>query len=276
MRFRECGLTPRSSRAPTAGHAGPVGGTRYIFANRARASHRWCQLSSNVSPHTDMTRKSKNRARPPQQVAPTIKVPWYKRVWVVVSATSVVVSAILLKGPTLLQNARTLPGEVRQTASDFQSWAKEDAAWTGHWSSFPEGIVDMADMRLSNVDMQITIWASQGNIDGTIATKSICRSLPVLNYVLLRGEVSGNTANVIAWDILQGHKTDFAELKLVRDGDVVTVTPASGRKDWFPATARLGRHPDESGVDPEPDRTFCAEERKAFFKKTPPLSANEG
>jgi hypothetical protein len=30
---------------------GPVGGTLYIFANRARASHRWRPLSSNVRPH---------------------------------------------------------------------------------------------------------------------------------------------------------------------------------------------------------------------------------
>lgn len=183
-------------------------------------------------------------------------MPWYKRVWFVISATSVVVSAILLKGPTLLQNARILPSEVRQTASQLQSWIKEDTAWTGHWLSSPKGIVDIADMRLSNVDMQITIWASQGNINGTIATKNICRSIPALNYVLLRGEVSGNTAHVTAWDIVQGHKTDFAQLRLIRDGDVITVTPSSGRKDWFPETARLSRHPDEPGIEPEPDQTF--------------------
>ena len=46
----QCCLTPRSSRAPTACHAGPVGGTLYIFANRARAPHRWCWLNSNVRP----------------------------------------------------------------------------------------------------------------------------------------------------------------------------------------------------------------------------------
>jgi hypothetical protein len=42
------GLTPRSSGAPTAGHQGPVGGTLYIFANRALASCRCRPLSSNV------------------------------------------------------------------------------------------------------------------------------------------------------------------------------------------------------------------------------------
>lgn len=222
-----------------------------------------------------MARKSKPRTAPPQQIAPAVKVPWYKRVWFVISATSVVVSAILLKSPTLLQNARILPSEVRQTASQFQSWIKEDVAWTGHWSSSPEGIVDIADMRLSNVDMQITIWASQGNIDGTIATKNICRSIPTLNYVLLRGEVSGNTAHVTAWDIVQGHKTDFAQLRLVRDGDVITVTPSFGHKDWFPEIARLGRHPDEPGIEPKPDQTFCAQERKAFFDKLRPSISNE-
>ena len=44
-------LTPRSSRAPTAGHAGPAGGTLYIFASRASTSHRRCRLNSNVRPH---------------------------------------------------------------------------------------------------------------------------------------------------------------------------------------------------------------------------------
>ena len=134
----------------------------------------------------------------------------------------------------------------------------------------------MADMHLSNVDMQITIWASQGDIDGTIATKSICRSIPLVNYVLLRGEVSGNTANVTAWDIVGGHKIDFADLTLVRDGDVITVTPTSGRTSWFPTTARLGRHPDENAKQPEPDQTFCNAERNAFFNKHIPASANGG
>lgn len=167
----------------------------------------------------------------------------------------------------MLQNARILPTEVRDTVAQYRSWVKEDDAWTGHWSSFPEGIVDMADMHLSDVDMQIVIWASQGDIDGTIATKSICKSIPLVNYVLLRGEVSGNVARVVAWDIVSGHKSDFAELELVRDGDVVTVTPISGRVEWFPKFARLGKAPDESGTESEPDQAFCAEERKAFFDK---------
>ena len=43
-----CCLTPRSSRAPTAGHQARSGGTRYIFASPGLASHRRCRLNSNV------------------------------------------------------------------------------------------------------------------------------------------------------------------------------------------------------------------------------------
>ena len=44
-------LTPRSRRGPTAGHQGPPGGTRYIFASPGLASCRRRPLSSNVMPH---------------------------------------------------------------------------------------------------------------------------------------------------------------------------------------------------------------------------------
>jgi hypothetical protein len=48
---RECGLTTRSTGRATAGHLGPVGGTQYIFANRAKASCLRAPVNSNVRPH---------------------------------------------------------------------------------------------------------------------------------------------------------------------------------------------------------------------------------
>ena len=50
-RHRVCGLTLRSSGAPTAGHQARSGGTRYIFASPGLASRRCRPLSSNVRPH---------------------------------------------------------------------------------------------------------------------------------------------------------------------------------------------------------------------------------
>ena len=50
-RCAKCCLTPRSSRAPTAGHQAPATGTVYIFCGRGLASHRWFRLTSNVRLH---------------------------------------------------------------------------------------------------------------------------------------------------------------------------------------------------------------------------------
>jgi hypothetical protein len=45
-----CGLTLRSTGPATAGQLGPVGSTRYIFANRAKPSCRSGPVTSNVRP----------------------------------------------------------------------------------------------------------------------------------------------------------------------------------------------------------------------------------
>ena len=66
-------LTPRSSRAPTAGHAGPAGGTRCIFASRARASHRRCRLNSNVRQRENKVWQASKRLG---QVASPWSCPW--------------------------------------------------------------------------------------------------------------------------------------------------------------------------------------------------------
>lgn len=183
---------------------------------------------------------------------------------------------MLLNAPQVLQNSRILPNEVRETVAQYRSWVKEDSEWTGYWSANPEGLMDIAEMKLSNVDMQIKIEASQGEIDGTIVTKEICKEIPMFNYVLLHGEVFGNTANVTAWDMVQGHEVNFAQLKLVRDGDVITVTPTAGRKEWFPSKARLGRSTTEDSVGQESDQTFCAPERKALVEKLRLPGTSEG
>ena len=49
-RRRQRGLTGRSSGPAAARHQGPVGGTLYIFAHRALASHRCGPLTYNVRP----------------------------------------------------------------------------------------------------------------------------------------------------------------------------------------------------------------------------------
>lgn len=184
-------------------------------------------------------------------------MPYVKKSWVIFTAIAGVFFTALLNAPAFLENARKLPASYQQTKAQYLSWLHDDSGWTANWSSFPEGLIDIEEMRLSDVDMQITIWASQGNIDGVIGTRAICKQFPFWDYVLLRGKVSGDSAEVIVFDYIGGLSRDFAQLQLERNDNVLTVTPISGQMDWFPATARLGRHPRAQDEKPAPDMDFC-------------------
>src|SRR5687767_3172171 len=49
--LRECSLTLRSRRGPTASHQARATGTEYIICGPGLASCRWSRLNSNVRPH---------------------------------------------------------------------------------------------------------------------------------------------------------------------------------------------------------------------------------
>ena len=217
-------------------------------------------------------KKSKQSPAQPTRVGKSnvehTTAPWYKRFWVIASGIFAILGAILINGPEALRNSRILPLEASKTISQFRSWVKEDSDWTGRWTAHPEGFVDLADMQLSNVDLEIIIWATEGRIDGTIATKRLCKELPIFNYILLEGSVFGNSAKVTAWDIVGGHRVEFARLTLERDGYLMTVTPTAGNKEWFPVSARIARDPSapEEKDKLDADHTYCAAEKAELFK----------
>ena len=138
-----------------------------------------------------------------------------------------------------------MPTEISATSDQYLSWRKEDEKWTGDWSTFPEGIVDMADMNLSDgVDLKMSLVSKSGDIGGEISTGTICKRVPHFDFLMIKGKVSGNTARIAVWDIIGGKAVTFADLDLVRKDDVITVKPVSGNGDWFPSGARIGKHPD--------------------------------
>ena len=149
-----------------------------------------------------------------------------------------------LNGPTLLQNFRKLPAEVSATTDQYLSWVKEDQEWTGNWSTFPEGIANMGDMKLSDgIDLKIAIRSTNGEINGEITSTSVCKHFPAFDFLLVRGKVNGKSANLTIWDIVRGETTTFAEVAITRQNDVITVRPVSGSISLFPSSARLGKHP---------------------------------
>lgn len=184
-----------------------------------------------------------------------------------------ILTTILMKGPDMLANSQRLPGLFAQTKEKFFSWYHDDKEWSGVWTSYPEGIGNLEDMHLSKVDLRIEVEARQGDIGGMIGTGALCEAVPLMNFAMLEGSVSGSTAKVVAWDTVGGRRINYAALRIDRDGDVITVTPIEGVVRLFPATARLGRHPvlDRKQEDAKWD-VYCKAERVSALKRMLPAA----
>lgn len=201
------------------------------------------------------------------------KIPWYKTSWKVIVFISTVFIAIISQSPMLLQNVRNLPEEIDTTWEAFLSWLKEDEEWNGYYSSFPEGIINIEDMKLSDVDMKIIINASRGEIGGSIYTKEICSSFPSLGFLQLSGivTITGNSINdVVVWDVVDGKVREFAKINIVKDKDIITIKPTSGNVGLFPKNARLGKHPNAEETEKSDEFRFskqCTEQLKTGSRK---------
>lgn len=195
------------------------------------------------------------------------KLDWLKRNWFWIAAIFSFVGWILLKGPEALSNAEKLPAAFSSASDKFLSWYYKDDEWTGVWSSKAEGYVDMADIPVSTVDVHIEMDVHKGRVDGTIATKKICETFPMWDFVLLEGQISGDEFDGIVWDVIKGERQNFALVNFQKKGDVLKVTPKEGYVSWFPAEAVIMRHPGESPMQTESvDKSYCYEEKMAFAR----------
>lgn len=201
-------------------------------------------------------------------IPPIPPEPWYKKLWVVLSIVGFVFFTLIVNAPALLANLENLPGDTTRVKKKFLGWYYEDEAWTGLWSAYPEGYVNLVEMELSEVDLTIDLIVENGEINGIIASKKMCAAAPFSPFLLVDGDVNGNTAIINIFDYVGGRRTDFVKAKLKRDGVVMTVQPVSGLVEWLPAEARLG-------LDPYQDESktkiilshFCRAEFNAALEK---------
>lgn len=199
-------------------------------------------------------------------------VPWYQRVWLLITLVGAGIYGLLANGPMLLSNAEKLPSEFERVSGKFLSWYYEDQAWTGMWSGNPEGYIDSVEMKLSDVDIKLHLLSEHGRIGGEISMKSICRVVPMFDYLLLEGKVSGDIATITAFDLIGGERKNFFRFSTKRDGVVITVSPEEGAREWLPAVpVRIGLHPPREGEDPYKQLTgICAVEKEELMKKIRP------
>ena len=201
-----------------------------------------------------------------------VTVPWYRRVWFLITLVGAGLYGLLANSPMMLSNAEKLPAEFERVSGKFLSWYYEDQAWEGLWSANPEGYVDSVEMKLSAVDIKLHLLSEHGKIGGEISMKSICRVVPMFDYLLLEGKVSGDIATITAFDFIGGERKNFFRFSAKRDGVVITVSPEEGAREWLPAApVRIGLHPFREGEDPYDQLTgTCRVEKEELMKKIRP------
>ena len=186
--------------------------------------------------------------------------------WFLITIIGAGLYGLVANGPMLLSNAEKLPSEFERVSGKFLSWYYEDQAWEGLWSASPEGYVDSVDMKLSDVDIKLHLIAEHGRIGGEIAMKSICLVVPMFDYLLLEGKVSGDTATITAFDFIGGERKNFFRFSAKRDGVVIMVSPEEGSLELLPPIpVRIGLHPSLEGEDPYDQLTgTCGVEKEAW------------
>ncbi|WP_143703405.1 hypothetical protein [Xanthomonas oryzae] len=191
-------------------------------------------------------------------------------IWAAISSAIGFFAWILINGPTALQNSRALPSETIKTWETFSAWLHEDEEWNGYWSASSEGYINSSEMDLSNSDLVLILSASNGELSGTVASKSICRAIPLFNYNLVDGKISitGNTAKILIYDYIGGRRVELESLQLRRDGPVIEVISRGGLLQMPDSPVRIARRPDRSKDENlEPDHQYCREERNDFFER---------
>lgn len=111
----------------------------------------------------------------------------------------------------------------------FSNLIWDSDAWSGVYNNFPEGEVDMADLDLTkDSSLRIDVAADGNTLDGTISDNFLCSIQSPFRDKLIRGKISPfrNTAELTAYDFIDGHRIDFFDFTLRRDGIILTISHA--------------------------------------------------
>lgn len=122
-------------------------------------------------------------------------------------------------------------------------------AWTGTFDKYPEGLTDMASLGIvSNVDAALELVVVEGNrLDGRVWWQGSCAFGSPYSGLLLDGQIrlGGSSAEVVIWELIGGHRKEFAYGLLEIDGIMI-------RFSEFPRS--LGLNKSIIVKNPEPSR----------------------
>ena len=124
--------------------------------------------------------------------------------------------------------------------------------WTGFYSSYPEGVVNMAELGLSvesDVVVHLTYSENDRTIDGYLHSNSFCERGFIYRNVLLASTPSiwaPNRLNIDVYDFVQGYTVKLGQMRIDRDspqGGVIAIVCRDPKRCLFADTLRLAFSP---------------------------------
>ena len=179
---------------------------------------------------------------------------------------------LLTQSSVVLENIETAPARAKKLMNQLQNWYYDDSSWSGIWSTKAEGYIDYFE--LSEVDFRIEISAEQGVIGGIVSAPEICQALPLFDFVMLEGNISGHDLKAVAFDFINGKRVELFSFRmsLNKENNTATVYPTQKPNKIFERVAKVRKHPQDSISPPNGARDYCASERETFlqsFKNRP-------
>ncbi len=212
--------------------------------------------------------KNISRERQERQAAqPATKPAFWKRPWIWLAGALTALALLLSNLTSILSNARELPEEWGKTSGQFWDWYGEYDAWKGEWTTSPEGIVDGGDLQLSKIGFRLQIdETGGGSIVGSIETPGICQKIPYFEMLMVEGTIdNASRAEAKLWDIVGGHRREFARVLLERNDDVMIVKPLADPAGVIPASTRIARDPGNAFGEQEAGG-LCPDKRMKFVE----------
>ncbi|QFS66510.1 hypothetical protein GCS91_20440 [Delftia tsuruhatensis] len=168
---------------------------------------------------------------------------------------------------TLLRIYASDEATFKRYADRAVAWHYKTEQWNGYFSNWSEGLVNIAELNLSETSMALALQATGNTIDGGMSEKKLCGIIPPQDFKLVRGTIShfGNSASITIFEFVRGYTTVYAEFDLRHDGLVLEVTPKRNSRWFGKETLRLIQE-HESSIDTgfEKMKGFCKEEQLAF------------
>lgn len=225
---------------------------------------------SAATSETELAKRKRGRGSTPESGSRSVDstVPIWKRPGVWLTGAIAAVALLLTNVSSILTNLRNLPGEWEKTSDQFWEWNSEYDAWKGYWTTASEGAVDIGDLNLSDGGFRLQIdEVTDGVFTGSIETAGICEKAPYFDMLMIEGTIeSASHADAKVWDIVGGHRQEFAEISLERLGDSIVVRPENDPLGIFPVSTQIARDPGDFFGEHE-QLALCPDKRAQFVQR---------